>query len=129
MTASPAMTKQGALHGVRVLDLTRFYSGPFSTLMLAGFGAEVIRIDGPEQCDPTMTGPPFLGKDGVSFESPARQRSWYRLSQAMPRQKVDHAEHASAGRAMELFHSLLRQSDILVENWRPGAGRTTWSRL
>jgi crotonobetainyl-CoA:carnitine CoA-transferase CaiB-like acyl-CoA transferase len=38
-------SNQGPLKGVRVLDITRFYSGPFSTLMLAGFGAEVIRID------------------------------------------------------------------------------------
>lgn len=60
--------KKGALDGVRVLDLTRFYSGPFSTLLLAGFGAEVIRIDGPGQGDPAMTGPPFLGKDGVSLD-------------------------------------------------------------
>ena len=56
MTTSRATTKLGALHGVRVLDVTRFYSGPFSTLMLAGFGAEVIRIDEPGRGDPTMTG-------------------------------------------------------------------------
>jgi len=51
---------------VRVLDVTRFYSGPFSTLMLAGFGAEIIRIYEPRRGDPTMTGPPFLGTSGVS---------------------------------------------------------------
>jgi len=52
---------------VRVLDVTRFYSGPFSTLMLAGFGAEIVRIDEPGRGDPTMTGPPFLGTSGVSL--------------------------------------------------------------
>src|SRR6202162_4971779 len=62
------VSRGGPLAGVRVLDITRFYSGPFSTLMLAGYGAEVIRIDEPGRGDPTMTGPPFLGTDGVSLE-------------------------------------------------------------
>jgi len=52
---------------VRVLDVTRFYSGPFSTLILAGFGAEIIRIDEPGRGDPTRTVPPFLGISGVSL--------------------------------------------------------------
>jgi crotonobetainyl-CoA:carnitine CoA-transferase CaiB-like acyl-CoA transferase len=69
-TASNAdlLKNEGPLKGVRVLDVTRFYSGPFSTLMLAGFGAEVIRIDEPGRGDPTMTGPPYLGINGVSLE-------------------------------------------------------------
>ena len=51
---------------MKVLDVTRFYSGPFSTLMLAGFGAEIVRIDEPRRGDPTMTVPSFLGTSGVS---------------------------------------------------------------
>ena len=52
---------------MRVLDVIRFYSGAFSTLIRAGFGAEIIRIDEPGRGDPTMTGPPFLGTSGVSL--------------------------------------------------------------
>ena len=113
------MAKQGALHGVRVLDLTRFYSGPFATLMLAGFGAEVIRIDGPERCDPAMTGPPFLGKDGVSLDRRhASDLGIAYLKRCRGKKSITLNTRTPEG--MELFHSLLRQSDILVENWRPG---------
>jgi crotonobetainyl-CoA:carnitine CoA-transferase CaiB-like acyl-CoA transferase len=115
-----ARTKQGALHGVRVLDLTRFYSGPFSTLMLAGFGAEVIRIDGPEQGDPTMTGPPFLGKDGVSLDR--RHDSDLGLAYLKRcRDKKSITLNMRTPEGLEIFHALLRTSDILVENLRPGA--------
>jgi crotonobetainyl-CoA:carnitine CoA-transferase CaiB-like acyl-CoA transferase len=115
-----ARTKQGALHGVRVLDLTRFYSGPFSTLMLAGFGAEVIRIDGPEQGDPTMTGPPFLGKDGVSLDR--RHDSDLGLAYLKRcRDKKSITLNMRTPEGMEIFRALLRTSDILVENLRPGA--------
>src|SRR5436190_23605466 len=55
------------LDGIRVLDLTRFLSGPHATLLLAGLGAEVIRIDDPRQSDPTFSAPPFLGPEGVSL--------------------------------------------------------------
>jgi len=42
------------LGGVRVLDLSRFLSGPQATLFLAGMGAEVIKIDEPRGGDPTL---------------------------------------------------------------------------
>ena len=42
MTGSTISSGEGPLKGLRVLDVTRFYSGPFATLMLEGFGAEVI---------------------------------------------------------------------------------------
>ncbi|MCC8936648.1 CoA transferase [Bradyrhizobium sp. Arg68] len=120
MTATRTGTKQGALHGVRVLDLTRFYSGPFATLMLAGFGAEVIRIDAPEQGDPTMTGPPFLGKDGVSLDR--QHDSDLGLAYLKRcRDKKSITLNMRSAEGMELFNALLRKSDILVENLRPGA--------
>lgn len=120
MATSQTVAGQGSLHGVRVLDLTRFYSGPFSTLMLAGFGAEVIRIDGPEQGDPTMTGPPFLGKDGVSLDR--RHESDLGIAYLKRcRGKKSVTLNMRAPEGMDIFHSLLRQSDILVENLRPGA--------
>ena len=110
----------GPLKGVRVLDVTRFYSGPFSTLMLAGFGAEVIRIDEPGRGDPTMTGPPFLGTSGVSLE---RQNDSdlgiAYLKRCRGKKSITLNMRSEEG--MELYRELLRQSDILVENLRPGA--------
>ena len=41
-----------ALHGIKVLDLTRFLSGPQTTLFLAALGAEVVKIDDPKLGDP-----------------------------------------------------------------------------
>ena len=56
------------LAGTVVLDLTRFFSGPQATLLLAGMGAEVIKIDDPATGDPTAFSPPFAGPDGIGFE-------------------------------------------------------------
>lgn len=114
--------KQGALQGVRVLDVTRFYSGPFATLMLAGFGAEVIRIDEPGQGDPTMTGPPFLGKGGVSLEGQHDSDLGIAYLKRC-RGKKSITLNMRSPEGMDLFRELLRKSDILVENLRPGAAR------
>jgi crotonobetainyl-CoA:carnitine CoA-transferase CaiB-like acyl-CoA transferase len=110
----------GPLKGVRVLDVTRFYSGPFSTLMLAGFGAEVIRIDEPGRGDPTMTGPPFLGPSGVSLERQTDEDLGIAyLKRCRGKKSITLNMRTEEG--MELYRELLRRSDILVENLRPGA--------
>jgi len=49
----------GVLGDLVVLDLTHFLSGPYCTLLLAGQGAEVIKIDDPDGGDPTADGPPM----------------------------------------------------------------------
>jgi crotonobetainyl-CoA:carnitine CoA-transferase CaiB-like acyl-CoA transferase len=116
------IAKQGALQGVRVLDFTRFYSGPFSTLMLAGFGAEVIRIDEPGRGDPTMSGPPFLGKGGVSLERQYDSDLGIAYLKRC-RGKKSITLNMRAPEGMEIFQELLRKSDILVENLRPGAAQ------
>jgi crotonobetainyl-CoA:carnitine CoA-transferase CaiB-like acyl-CoA transferase len=114
------LKNEGPLKGVRVLDITRFYSGPFSTLMLAGFGAEVIRIDEPGRGEPTMTGPPYLGINGVSLE---RQNDSdlgiAYLKRCRGKKSITLNMRSREG--MEIYRELLRRSDILVENLRPGA--------
>jgi len=55
------------LEGIRVLDLTQFLAGPQATMLLAGMGAEVIKVDNPATGDPVATGPPYVGPEGVSF--------------------------------------------------------------
>jgi crotonobetainyl-CoA:carnitine CoA-transferase CaiB-like acyl-CoA transferase len=67
-----------------------------------------------------MTGPPFLGKDGVSLDR--RHESDLGIAYLKRcRGKKSITLNMRTPEGMELFHSLLRQSDILVENWRPGA--------
>jgi crotonobetainyl-CoA:carnitine CoA-transferase CaiB-like acyl-CoA transferase len=61
------------LHGIRVLDLTRYLSGSHATLLLAGLGAEVIRIDDPQHGDPTFSAQGRL----VAAPEPCRHRIAY----------------------------------------------------
>lgn len=56
------------LEDLLVLDLTRFLSGPYCTLILGGLGAEVIKIEEPGVGDPTRDTYPFAGKAGVTIE-------------------------------------------------------------
>ena len=120
MIGAEVSSSAGPLKGVRVLDVTRFYSGPFSTLMLAGFGAEVIRIDEPGRGDPTMTGPPFLGPSGVSLERQTDEDLGIAyLKRCRGKKSITLNMRTEEG--MELYRELLRLSDILVENLRPGA--------
>ena len=109
----------GPLAGVFVLDLTRFYSGPFATLLLAGYGAEVLRIDRPGTGEPTMSGPPFLGAAGVSLERQgADDLGLAYLKRCRGKKSITLDLDCADGRA--LFHRLLGMADVLVENFRPG---------
>jgi len=106
----------GTLEGLVVLDLTRYLSGPHCTLLLAGLGAEVIKIDEPAGGDPAALAPPF---SGPSFEraSPADYGLAY-LKRARGKQSATlNLKHA---RGRELFLRLAEKADVVVENFRPG---------
>ena len=66
------------LDGVRVLDLTTSIAGPYATMLLSDFGAEVIKIERPEGDDARHWGPPFLDGVGLWFLSvnPIK-RAWF----------------------------------------------------
>ncbi len=113
-------SSNGPLDGVRVLDLTRFYSGPFSTLMLAGLGAEVIRFDEPGHGDPTMSGPPLLGDQGVSLTRQGESDLGLAyLKRCRAKKSITLNLRSETG--LRLFRELLTRSDVFVENLRPGA--------
>ncbi len=84
------------LGGVRVLDMTRVLAGPVATRFLAGFGAEVLRIDPPGWDEPALAPDVTLGKRCA------------RLDLRQP-----------AGRAT--WEGLLAGADVLVHGYRPGA--------
>ena len=106
----------GALEGLVVLDLTRYLSGPHCTLLLAGLGAEVIKIDEPAGGDPAALAPPY---SGPSFEraSDADFGLAY-LKRARGKQSATLNLKDPQGR--ELFLRLVAKADVVVENFRPG---------
>lgn len=107
------------LAGVRVLDLTQFFSGPQATLFLAGLGAEVIRIDSPAGAKHVAVAPPYAGRNGVSFErtSPDDLSVNY-LKRTRGKKAISLDLKQSEGKA--LFYRLLATADVVVENYSVG---------
>ncbi len=107
------------LTGVRVLDITRFLSGPQATLFLAGLGAEVIRIDDPAIGDPTANAPPYFGPEGVSLnrQTDADLGIAY-LKRARGKKAI--SLNLKSKQGLAIFFRLVEQADVLVENFRVG---------
>jgi formyl-CoA transferase/CoA:oxalate CoA-transferase len=103
------MPAEGPLAGLRILDLTRVLSGPYCTMLLADMGARVIKIEQPGRGDETRAwGPPFVADESAYFLSVNRNKESVTLDFKQP-----------AGR--RLLDRLIERSDIVVENFRPGA--------
>ena len=98
---------QPLLDGVRVLDLSRVLAGPYCTMMLGDLGADIIKIEAPGLGDDTRHwGPPFA-KGGESA---------YFL--CVNRNKRSMTLNLKSAQGLEILKELIRQSDILVENFR-----------
>ena len=111
--------KSQILHGVVVLDLTRFFSGPQSTLFLAGLGAEVIKIDDPKTGDPTAFAPPFVGPQGVSFQRQTdTDMGIAYLKRTRGKKSTTLDLKSAAGR--DIFLKMVAKADVVVENFSAG---------
>lgn len=99
------------LQGVRVLELGSFVAGPTATRILADFGAEVIKVESPDKGDE-------LRYWGALVPTPTGQISAWWLTQARNKRFVTINLRHPAGQALVL--KLVAQSDIVVENFRPG---------
>ena len=97
----------GPLSGIKVLDLTRVLAGPYATMILSDLGAEVIKIEQPEIGDESRNFGPFKNGFSLYFMSVNRGKRSITLDL-----KTD--------RGKDIFKQLVKQSDILVENFRPG---------
>ncbi len=97
------------LEGIRVLDLSRILAGPFCTMMLGDMGAEVIKVENPVGGDDTRGWPPFYeGGESSYFQSVNRNKKSLTLN-------------LKAEEGKSILRGLVEESDILIQNFRPGA--------
>ena len=105
----------GPLHGIRILDLSRILAGPFATMLLADYGAEVIKVEMPEVGDDTRKwGPPFPKSDAPEASS----NSAYYLS--VNRNKMSLTCDLKHPSAAQILQRLVPQCDVVVHNFLPG---------
>ena len=102
----------GLLSDLVVVDLTRALAGPHAGLMLADLGARVIKVESSGGDDSRGWGPPYAG-------NPADRRSTYFMSANRNKESVVADLKSDDGRS--LLRRLVRQADVLLENFRPGA--------
>lgn len=95
------------LSDVVVLDLTRILTGPYCTMMLADFGADVIKIEPPHGDDTRRWGPPFIAGESAYYLSVNRNKRSIVLDF---RHELDR----------QRFLSMVARADVVVENYRPG---------
>ena len=100
------MNKEGALSGIKIIDLTRVISGPFCTLLLADMGAEVIKIE-PPKGDNVRNQGEFV--DGYSSYFAQFNRN--KKSVVLDLYQNDDKEKLKL---------LLKNADVIVDNFRPG---------
>ena len=97
-----------ALEGVRVLDLTRALAGPYCTMMLGDYGADVVKIELPEVGDDTRHwAPPHIGDESAYFLTINRNKRSMTLNLRHDRGK-------------QIFMEMAKGVDVVVENFTPG---------
>ena len=99
----------GPLDGITVVDFSRVLAGPYATMLLGDFGADVVKVERPGAGDDTRAwGPPY-DSDGVAtyFNAINRNKRSVTLDLGSPR-------------GVEQARDLVRTADIVVENFRPG---------
>jgi len=98
----------GALAGIRVVDLTRILAGPLCAMMLGDMGAEVVKVEPPGSGDDTRTwGPPFVAGEAAYFLGVNRNKRSLTLNLAAP-----------AGQAV--LRQLVERADVLIDNFKLG---------
>jgi formyl-CoA transferase/CoA:oxalate CoA-transferase len=97
----------GPLEGIRVLDLSRHLAGPFAAMTLGDLGADVIKVETPGSGDDTRRFPPYW--NGVST---------YYLSTNRNKRGITLDLKSDDGQG--IARRLAEQSDVLIENFRPG---------
>jgi crotonobetainyl-CoA:carnitine CoA-transferase CaiB-like acyl-CoA transferase len=96
------------LDNIKVLDLTRVVAGPYCTMILGDMGAEVIKIEHPDSGDESRSfAPPYQGDQAAYYLSVNRNKKSLTLD-------------LKSDQGKDILWTLIRDSDVLVENFRPG---------
>ena len=101
----------GALHGIRVIDLSRMAPGPFCTMALGDLGADVIRVEEPGG------GRMARERTADSDELEVKRRAAFN---ALNRNKRSIALNLKNAKAQQVLHELVKGADVFVEGFRPG---------
>mgnify|MGYP000873791299 CR=1 FL=1 len=97
-----------ALEGIRILDLTRALAGPYCSLMLGDYGADIIKIELPGRGDDTRQwGPPYINAESAYFLSINRSKRSLTLNLKETKGK-------------DIFIKMARNADVILENFTPG---------
>ena len=96
------------LEGLKIIDLTRVVAGPFCTMLLGDWGAEVLKIEEPHHGDDTRAWAPYIGGEGSFFLALNRSKKSVALDLKTP-------DGAAA------LRRLMASADVLIENFRPGS--------
>ncbi len=97
----------GALQGIRILDLTRVLAGPYCSMIFADMGAEVIKLEIPGR-----------GDDSRKYVPQVNGESSYYMN--LNRNKKGITLNLKSEEGKEIFKELVKNVDILIENFRPG---------
>jgi len=97
----------GALHGLKVIDLTRVLAGPYCTQILGDHGADVLKVESPQGDETRRWGPPFIDGSAAYFMGINRNKRGMVLDFSQPA-------------ARKTLAGLLQGADVLVENFKVG---------
>ena len=101
-------TRYQALKGIKIIELAQLAAGPLCSMMLADMGAEVIKIEIPDRGDGLRYwGTPYVGRDSVYFLG-------------LNRNKKSMTLNLKTKKGKEVLFKMLRNADVIIENFRPG---------
>src|SRR5689334_11155087 len=95
------------LSGIKVIDLSRLLPGPYASMLLADFGADVIKIEEPSTGDPARYMSPKIDDECAFFKEVNRNKRSLTLN-------------LKEAKGLETFYRIIAQSDVLLEGFRPG---------
>ena len=96
-----------ALQDIKVIDIATLFAGPMAATMLGDFGAEVVKVEHPKNGDPVRSH--GSSKNGVGL--------WWKM---LARNKKSLTLYLGSPEGQEIFKKLVKDADVVIENFRPG---------